>query len=195
MPLQNRVTPAGALIATSARGTLMGNRGILHNADGRIVRHSRNIAWLICLLEFKNRRRAVLSPGTYTELFFLDEAVALAAGHRPCGECRRSRLRAYTEAVGAEGVRTPDLDRQLNRSRRAPPEFVSIAALPDGAFVRLGDDDFRLVWAQALHRWTPSGYVDRAPISDIEAAEVLTPGLTVAALRGGYRPVVHASAC
>ena len=97
MPLQNRVTPGGELIATSARGTLMGNRGILHDDNKEIVRTSRNMMWLICRLEFKGRRRPLMSPGTYTELFFLDEAVALAAGHRPCGECRRSQYRSYME--------------------------------------------------------------------------------------------------
>lgn len=89
MPLQNRVTPTGAVIAAAGRGTFMGNRGILHDDTGRIVRASRNRAWLICRLDFKGRRRELMRPGTYTELFFLDEAVALAAGHRPCGECRR----------------------------------------------------------------------------------------------------------
>ncbi|MDO3639880.1 hypothetical protein Q2100_29330, partial [Mycolicibacterium sp. KC 300] len=98
MPLQNRVTPDGDIIATEARGTLMGNRGVLHDADRRIVRRSRNRMWLICLLEFRERRRSVMTPGSYTELFFLDEAVALAAGHRPCAECRRDRYRAFLDA-------------------------------------------------------------------------------------------------
>jgi hypothetical protein len=98
MALQNRVTPGGEIIATAARGTFMGNRGILHDENKRIVRTSRNTMWLICRLEFKGRKRAPMSPGTYTELFFLDEAVALAAGHRPCGECRRARYRSYIEA-------------------------------------------------------------------------------------------------
>src|SRR6476659_4289637 len=124
MPLQNRVTPGGELIATSARGTLMGNRGTLHDDNKAIVRTSRNMMWLICRLEFKGRKRPLMSPGTYTELFFLDEAVALAAGHRPCGESRRAQYRAFIEAVnggvetGLDGAR--DLDRQLNDSRRAP---------------------------------------------------------------------------
>ena len=123
MPLQNRVTPGGELIATSARGTLMGNRGILHDDNKEIVRTSRNMMWLICRLEFKGRRRPLMSPGTYTELFFLDEAVALSAGHRPCGECRRSQYRSYMDAVN-QGSEEPldgpkDLDRRLNESRRA----------------------------------------------------------------------------
>jgi hypothetical protein len=99
VPLRNRVAPSGEILATAARGTFMGNRGILHDENRRIVRQSRSDAWLICLLDFRGRRRQVMSPGTYTELFFLDEAVALAAGHRPCGECRRTHHRAFIDAA------------------------------------------------------------------------------------------------
>jgi hypothetical protein len=199
MPLQNRVTPAGAIIATSARGTLMGNRGILHDENKRIVRTSRNIMWLICRLEFKGRRRAVMAPGRYTELFFLDEAVALAAGHRPCGECRRPQYRSYMAAVneGSEHLLTGprDLDQRLNESRRAPRFSAPLASLPDGVFVALRDE-FRLVWEGSLYRWMPSGYVDAIPITDVNTSdvEVVTPALSVAALRRGYRPQVHPSA-
>jgi hypothetical protein len=172
MPLQNRVTPGGELIATSARGTLMGNRGILHDDNKEIVRTSRNMMWLICRLEFKGRRRPLMSPRTYTELFFLDEAVALAAGHRPCGECRRSQYRSYMDAVNQGSEEPPDgpkdLDRRLNESRRAPWTMTALATLPDGVFVALGDDDFRLIWGGALHRWSPTGYVDAVAIDDIE---------------------------
>ena len=199
MPLQNRVTPGGELIATSARGTLMGNRGILHDDNKEIVRTSRNMMWLICRLEFKGRRRPLMSPGTYTELFFLDEAVALAAGHRPCGECRRSQYRSYMDAVN-QGSEEPldgpkDLDRRLNESRRAPRTMTALATLPDGVFVTLGDDDFRLIWDGALHRWSPAGYVDAVAIDDIgvESAEVVTPALSVAALQYGYPVEVHPS--
>src|ERR1700712_4020007 len=123
MPLQNRVPPLGEIIATSARGTFMGNRGILQDHNKRLVRNTRNTMWLICLLEFKGRRRPLMTPGTYTELFFLDEAVALAAGHRPCGECRRKLYRTYIDAVNVDRE-TPimgakDLDRQLRASRKA----------------------------------------------------------------------------
>ena len=100
MPLQNRVTPYGDIIAVSARGTLMGNRGRLHDAIGRVVRRqvSSYSAWVTCLLAFKGRRRTVMAPGRYTELFFLDEATALSAGHRPCGECRRADYRRFKAA-------------------------------------------------------------------------------------------------
>lgn len=199
MPLQNRVTPDGDIIATDARGTFMGNRGILHDEHRRIVRTHRNRMWLICLLDFNGRRRTVMSPGSYTELFFLDEAVALAAGHRPCAECRRPAFRAYLDAVRADHGEIEfarDLDRALNHSRRAAAVAAPIDSLPDGAFIAFGDSDFRLLWHGALHRWSPEGYTDPVTIAEIgdTAGPVLTPPLTVAALRRGYPVQVHPSA-
>ncbi len=156
--------------------------------------------WLICVLEFKGRRREVMRPGTYTELFFLDEAVALAAGHRPCGECRRGEYRSYLAAVNAASdeplTGAKDLDRRLNESRRAPRSVAKPADLPDGVFVSLGEDDMRLIWNGSLHRWSPHGYVDAVAIGDagVESARVITPQLSVAALRHGYRTQVHPTA-
>src|ERR1700739_433376 len=99
MPLQNRVNPSGVIFASPARGTLMGHRGgVLHNPQGESVRQYASRRWITCLLEFKGRHRVVMSPGRYTELFFLDEAVALAAGHRPCAECRRARVNDFRRA-------------------------------------------------------------------------------------------------
>ncbi|MGW0160874.1 hypothetical protein ACWDUN_16360 [Mycobacterium sp. NPDC003323] len=189
MPLQNRVRPDGQIIADAARGTIMGNRGILHDENRRIVRTHRNIAWLICQLEFKGRRRRVMSPGTYTELFFLDEAVALAAGHRPCAECRRPDYRAYLAATGT--TRAAEVDRLLDRARRAPRPHTPVASLPDGVFVTVGDTH-RLVWGGQLHRWTPAGYDD--PVPAVGSAQVLTPQPSVTALCGGYTVRVHPSA-
>jgi hypothetical protein len=178
----------------------MGNRGILHDENKRIIRTSRNPMWLICQLEFNGRRRKLMSPGTYTELFFLDEAVALAAGHRPCGECRRTFYRAYIDAANAENE-TPiggakDLDKQLNASRKMPRTSAAIATLPDGVLIDLDENDFRLIWEGALHRWTPQGYVDPVAITDVDVltAPVVTPPLSVAALRHGYPVAVHSSA-
>ncbi|KRD19270.1 hypothetical protein ASE48_23450 [Mycobacterium sp. Root265] len=193
MPLRNRVTPDGRIIAAAARGTMMGNRGILHDEHRRIVRTHKNIAWLICRLEFNGRRRAVMSPGTYTELFFLDEAVALAAGHRPCAECRRDCYRAFLDAAGA--ARAGELDRLLDRSRRAPRVNAALDSLPDGVFVVQHEDrhdELRLLWRGDLHRWTPAGYGD--PVAATGTAEVITPELTVTALRHGYPVQVHPSA-
>jgi hypothetical protein len=189
MPLQNRVTPTGELIATAARGTFMGNRGRLHDAHRRIVRTANGILWIICVLEFKGRHREVMTPRSYTELFFLDEAVGLAAGHRPCAECRRPAYRAYLDAVGIDGA--PELNMRLRDSRNASRATVDPVTLPDGAFVA-GDDGPRLKWHGALHRWTPAGYVDPLPVAG--TARVLTPELSVRALRNGYRTTVHPSA-
>lgn len=188
MPLQNRVTPRGELIATPARGTYMGNRGRLHDDQRRIMRTANSILWIICVLDFKGRHREVMTPGRYTELFFLDEAVALAAGHRPCAECRRPAYRAYLQAVHIAGA--PELNRRLRESREADRGACNVDALPDGAFVEVADA-LRLKWQGALHLWTPEGYVDPVPVSGV--ASVLTPGLSVTALRNGYRPVVHPS--
>lgn len=199
MPLQNRVTPDGDIIATGARGTLMGNRGVLHDADGRIVPRSRNRMWLICLLEFRERRRALMAPGSYTELFFLDEAVALAAGHRPCAECRRDRYRTFLDAAGSGAGRAvtgaKDLDALLAASRRAPRSTARAAELPDGVFVDLGGHELRLVWRGETHRWTPAGYADPMPVpAAADEVAVVTPAFTVAALRHGYRVQVHPTA-
>jgi hypothetical protein len=191
MPLQNRVTPSGEIIATSARGTFMGNRGRLHDEARRIVRTSAARAWLICRLDFKGRRREVMSSSSYTELFFLDEAVALAAGHRPCGECRRESYRAYKAAVAV--AKAHELDRLLNAARRAPRASADVRALPDGVFVTLGDNDFRLLWDGALHRWSPAGYHDPVPAEEFPRVAVVTPALSVAALQSGYPVAVHPS--
>lgn len=176
------------MIATSARGMYMGNRGRLHDDQRRIVRAANSMLWIICLLDFKGRHRGVMTPGRYTELFFLDEAVALAAGHRPCAECRRSDYRAYLEAVRISGA--PELNDRLRESRDADRIIRDVDALPDGVFVVV-DDESRLKCQGALHRWTPAGYVDPVPVSGV--APVVTPDLSVTALRNGYRPVVHPS--
>ncbi|MDT5153181.1 MAG: hypothetical protein QOI01_4914 [Mycobacterium sp.] len=200
MPLQNRITPGGEIIATSARGTFLGNRGILHDENKQIVRQSRNTMWLICQLEFNGRRQELMKPNRYTHLFFLDEAVALAAGHRPCGECRRTHYRAFVDAANVQNedaiLGAADLDKQLKASRRAPRTTSAIASLPDGVFIELGDNDFRLVWGGALHRWAADGYIDPIAIADVDVTEaaVVTPSLSVAALRHGYPVTVHPSA-
>ena len=199
MALQNRVRPDGEIIATSARGTFMGNRGILHDDNKRIVRQSRGNMWLICRLEFNGRQQEVMRPNRYTQLFFLDEAVALAAGHRPCGECRRTHYRAYIDAVNVSNetaiASAGDLDRQLGVSRRAQRVTAPVESLPNGAFISLGGEDFRLVWDGSLYRWSPGGYSDPTPIagSGVTEATVITPELTLRALRHAYPVTVHPS--
>lgn len=185
----------------------MGNRGgPLHNAAQQIVRRQKNKSWIICLTEFKNRRRALMQPGLYTELFFLDEATALAAGHRPCFECRRRDALAFADSVaqtqGLEQLKATEIDALLAPDRAVRPddpsrriESAQLAGLPDGVMVRR-DGAFFLVLDGNLRPWSFSGYGSR--IADaLEKGEVfhlVTPALTIAALRRGYRPVLHPSA-
>jgi hypothetical protein len=200
MPLQNRVDPWGTLFRTPARGGMMGNRGpCIHNEHREIVRPFRGERWIACVLEFRSRHREVMRPGYYTELFFLDEAVSLSAGHRPCAECRRERFNAFKQSwPGATAaLRAPEMDAALHRARiddqwqkvtyRAP-----IESLPDGCFVQI-DDAAYLLWSGALHLWTPEGYPKKQRLSD-GVVTVLTPKPTVQCLRNGYRPEVHESA-
>lgn len=202
MPRQNRVTPRGELIAVPAKGTFMGNRGCLHDGAGELRRAHRGRRWIICALEFNGRRLPLADPGRNTQLFFLDEATALAAGHRPCGECRRAAFRAFVAAWRAGnpaeapiGTLLVDaLDRVLHRQRTAPPERAPLGTLPDGTFVaRAGDPRPLLVLGDALLAWAPHGYTDRLP-RPASSVDVLTPASIVNALRTGYRPALHPSA-
>lgn len=198
----NRVGPTGAIAALPQRGLLMGNRGILHDAEGRLgAARWRHRAWICCVLSFKERRRHLLMrPGRYTELFFLDEAVALAAGHRPCGECRRGDLSRFLdawEAVHGTRPRAPDLDRMLHASRvrhdRAQRRHRGRwEALPDGAFaVEAGEAV--LILEDRVVPFGAAGYGAPRPRPRGEA-EVLTPAPLVAVLAAGYRPLLHPDA-
>jgi hypothetical protein len=206
MPLQNRIDPLGAIIRSPARGTLMGNRGgAIHNDRREIVRQFKSRQWIVCVLEFKRRRRTVMSPGLYTELFFLDEAVALAAGHRPCAECRRERFNAFRNSwagshsrEGSEPVRAPEMDMELHAARiddsgRKMTFEAPIDSLPDGCFVRIDESSY-LVYGDALLRWSPEGYnVMHARPAGLTVI-VLTPKPTVDCIRQGYAPLLHPSA-
>jgi hypothetical protein len=186
MPLQNRVTPLGELIADPARGLVYGNRGCLHDPEGRIRRRYAGRRWIGCRLEFKGRRRSpLMQPGRYTELFFLDEATAFAAGHRPCAECRREDYDRVLEITGAAGADA--LDARLHAERLGPRAAAAPAELPDGAFV-LGEGEPWLVREGRLLRWTPAGYDGRAAPSG--AAELITPPTLVEVLRSGWEPLV-----
>ncbi|MGV0993784.1 MAG: hypothetical protein ACOYB7_16210 [Mycobacterium sp.] len=151
--------------------------------------------WLICDLHFE---RDLKEPRKYTKLFFLDEAVALAAGHRPCKTCRGDRYREFLQAVDAEVpvAGAAELDARLHASRTGDRERRSVKSLLDGAFIEDGTGRFWLKWAGALHRWTPSGYIDSATPTElrIDEAAVLTPLPSLLALRNGYVPVIHPSA-
>jgi hypothetical protein len=202
-PLQNRVMPTGEIIATSHRGVFTGNRGIIHDPKTKtlLTRRWASKAWLTCLCEFKGWRRKVMGAGSWTELFFLDEATALAAGHRPCFFCRRddaNRFRAaWEEGNGVAGVLARDIDAVLHRERldsgnkrlHAPP--MPVEELPDGAMVQEGTQSYLIVQRGAM-LWSPGGYSE-AP-NAIKGAMLLTPPSTLRALGAGYRPVLHASA-
>jgi hypothetical protein len=196
MPLPNRVTPLGELIADPARGLVYGNRGCLHDDMGRIRRHHNGRRWIACRLRFRGWHRSpLLQPGRFTELFFLDEATAFAAGHRPCALCRREDYNRFLEIVRAPGADAIDerlhaerLDGRERRLHRADD-------LPDGAFVLHADEPW-LVLGDELLRWTPAGYTDRAPRSS-RAASVITPPSLLAVLRSGWDgaavPLLHPS--
>jgi hypothetical protein len=207
MPRQNRVTPFSTLIATPARGTLTGNRGCLHDDHGQIRRSFQGQRWIICLLEFKGRKRTIMTPGHYTELFFLDEATALAAGHRPCAECQRDRFNLFRE-IWAEA--NPELtnvvrpaataiDAALHSERIAtsaqPRRFYnSIEDLPDGTFATDDEHNAYLVLRHQLLRWSPVGYEAPTTQAFNYPIRVLTPASVVRALAAGYPVGFHSSA-
>jgi hypothetical protein len=202
MPRQNRVTPDGDLIAVPDRGLFWGNRGVLLDSEGRLARYSRGRAWAICVLEFKGRRRALWTPGRLTELFFLDEATGLAAGHRPCGECRyrdyQAFKRSWAGAFGGGGPGVAEIDARLHADRLLRPGVrrsytAALSELPDGVMVSVGGAPW-LVWGGELRAWTPGGYRDSGPASPGDLVTVITPRVTVAVLAAGYRPVIHPSA-
>jgi hypothetical protein len=207
MPRQNRVTPFGTLIATPARGTLTGNRGCLHDEHGQIRRLYQGQRWIICLLEFKGRRRAIMRPGHYTELFFLDEATALAAGHRPCAECQRDRFNLFREfwAHGnpkiANALRPAamTIDAALHQERTAIRVEQrrlchSFDELPDGTFVTDDELNAYLVLDHQILHWSPAGYEYPAKQAIRYPARVLTPASIVHTLAAGYPVAVHSSA-
>jgi len=184
----------------------MGNRGRLHDNYGVIRRLWQAKRWLVGLLEFDGRHRQVMAPDRCTELFFLDEATALAAGHRPCFECRWGAYNAYAWAAG-NGIDVTDgrptaasIDDRLHEERLGPGRskrtFVEkIDGLPDGVFESLDKDEFRpyLLGGGHLLAWSPGGYTAVCPLAVGEVVSVLTPKSTVAAMRAGYKPEVHPS--
>lgn len=203
MPLQNRVTPFGDIIATPARGMFTGNRGIIHDPATKTLLKRRwsNPAWIICVCEFRGRRRNVMATRSWTELFFLDEATALAAGHRPCFYCRRDdalRFQAmWCEGNGIATARAPEIDAVLHaerldgRLKRRHPLPCAVEALPDGAMIAL-DDEAYLIMKGRARRWSCDGY--QVAAADLADATLLTPPSTLRALIAGYAPVVDLAA-
>jgi hypothetical protein len=202
MPLQNRVTPSGDIIATAHRGMFTGNRGIIHDPKTKTLLKRRwaSRAWLTCVCEFKGRWRDVMGTRSWTELFFLDDATAFAAGHRPCFFCRRDDAnrfrRAWEEGNGVSDVRADDIDAVLHRERldrgrkRLHALPMRLGELPDGAMVQAHEQSFLITQGRALV-WSPAGY--REARDKIEAAMMLTPPSTLRAFSAGYRPVLHGS--
>ena len=202
MPLQNRVTPSGDIVATEYRGTFTGNRGIIHDPATRTLLNKRwsTPAWITCVCEFRGWRRKVMSRRSWTELFFLDEATAFAAGHRPCFFCRRDdakRFRAaWEEGNGVTGLRAKAMDAVLHAERldrgkkRLHPLSIPLHELPDGAIVQASGESYLVTDGTTL-RWSFAGY-SRADAAG--PAMLLTPPSTVGAFQAGYRPVLHPSA-
>ena len=192
MPLQNRVTPLGDLVAAPERGLVFGNRGCLHDDAQRIRRQFQVKRWISCRLEFRGRYRGAMPPGRYTGLFFLDDATAFAAGHRPCAECRRADYVRFTEIWGAKA---DAIDARLHEERMRRTHHARFDDLPDGTFVLIDGAPWVLL-GDVLLRWTPGGYTGRRP-RPRGAATLVTPPSTVAVLRHGWNgvvPFLHPSA-
>jgi hypothetical protein len=203
MPLQNRVTPFGEIIATPARGMFTGNRGIIHNPETKTLLKKRWSlkCWLVCQLHYKEFHREPMARRSWTELFFLDEATALAAGHRPCFYCSRDRVEmfraAWAKGNGGPIPAAPEMDEILHRERlqqrrkriHALPK--PITRLPDGAMIVAGEDAY-LIRAGRVLLWTPFGYekIAEAP----RATGLLTPPAILGVLQAGYRPTLHPTA-
>jgi hypothetical protein len=201
MPFQNRVTPLGELVATPERGLVYGNRGRLHDDDGEIRRQWQLRRWISCHLEFRGRYRVAgpMAPGRYTGLFFLDEATAFAAGHRPCAECRNADYKSFLALTDASGADELDLGLEAERlgddnaGRRLHER--QFADVPDGAFVLLGDSP-HLVLGDSLLRWSAAGYTERRTRPQQGRAVVITPPTTLAVLEAGWEgsvPLLHPS--
>lgn len=193
MSLQNRVTPLGELVAHPARGLVYGNRGCLHDAEGNIRRMYQVRRWIACRLEFRGRRRSPLQrPGRFTELFFLDEATAFGAGHRPCAECRRADYDRFSaiwrrlhDESGADVIDGRLHDERIDPAARARRlHAVAYRGLPDGVFV-LHEGAPKLVLGDALRRWSPAGY-GRAEARPAGTAALITPPSLVEVLRAGW---------
>jgi hypothetical protein len=210
MPRRNRVDPWGDLHAVSERGMFTGNRGCLVDDHGEVVRHHRGRLWIACETDYRDWRAPLARPGRWTPIFFLDDAVALAAGHRPCGLCRRDAYQSYREAVGrAVSSRRPigaeDLNRRLASERLRPGRGLdrardrilwtsTIAALPVGTVIVHKSRGPQLLLEDRLLSFTFAGWEQPRPRPTSGEVSVLTPPTSVAAVRHGFEPVLHPSA-
>lgn len=199
--LQNRVDPWGQLCQVPERGSRMGNRGLLHNAQNEIVSNWRHKHWVTCLLQFKDiQRPKPFSPGNYSEVFFLDEATAFAAGHRPCNDCQRERLaqfknawvRANRPGTDPKSVRMPDIDQILHSERVLPSGIKKtysseVGQLPYGTMFERAEQAF-LVGENTFYLWSFSGCTPGAQLPASTLVNVLTPPSVVKAFECGFKP-------
>lgn len=207
MPLQNRVDPWGQLNAVSTKLALLGNRGILHNDKKQIVTQWKSKAWLTCQIEFKGRESPVFEPNSYSQLFFVDEASAFAAGHRPCAECRLERFKEFKaawieanrELIQGENPTIADIDKVIHAERvteeKRKRTFVAqFGSLPAGTMIEV-DGTPLLVWRGKLLPWSFEGYgKSQAPLPSSTSVQVLTPASVVRVFAAGFTPQVHLSA-
>jgi hypothetical protein len=205
MTLQNRVSPEGDIVANPSRGDMLGNRGGCFHRDDQTLRpkHWASRQWICCVLSFKGRRRSVFAPGLYTELFFLDEATALAAGHRPCFECRRSdanrfadlwaAVRGETRAPSAPAMDVALHAERLNADRTKRVQQCQLASVPDGAFIRWQGKPY-LMYEGALLEWCFHGYAPPISVATDVKVDLLTPPTIAAIISAGYQPRLHQSA-
>jgi hypothetical protein len=210
MPLQNRVDPFGQVVRTSARGSLMGNRGgCFHDADQELTRSRwKSRRWIACVLSFRGRWRPVMQPQRYTELFFLDEATALAAGHRPCAQCRWADFNRFKSAWllgnsqhglrGHDSIDAIDLHLQHERIDRRERKVIYravLGTLPSGTVIALDEPTSaaHLVWGDRLYRWSFEGYLNPIALTPRREVMVLTPISVVRAMTAGYEPWIHSS--
>ena len=208
MPLQNRVNPFSTLISTPERGAWTGNRGVIHNERKEIIKNHAVKYWITCVLNYKNAQRSVMSPNRWTELFFLDEATAFAAGHRPCGFCRHPDfkrfkdlwIKANGEQYGLTSKTKMDIIDAIIHQGRLDKNGVqktfksTLTALPDGTFITLDESGKAYLWYQQnLYEWSFSGYTKVSQFDKNQEVNVLTPLSYVAVFKAGYVPEVHFS--
>lgn len=208
MPLQNRVNPFSTLISTPERGAWTGNRGVIHNERKEIIKNHAVKYWITCVLNYKDARRSVMTPNRWTEVFFLDEATAFAAGHRPCGFCRHADFKRFKELwiiangeqYGLTNKTKMDIIDAIIHQERLDKNGVqktfksTLTALPDGTFITLDEMDKAYLWYQQnLYEWSFSGYTKVSHFDKNQEVTVLTPLSYVAVFKAGYVPEVHFS--
>lgn len=199
-PLQNRVTPTSQIERNPARGMFMGNRGILHNDTLTLITTKwRHKNWVLCTLKHKNWHRKIMTPRRYTELFFLDEATALAAGHRPCALCQRSRYRQFMDAAGFSQAKMLDTALHADRKRHhfdgIDYPSVPVSALANGTFIVNPDHPQKIYLYKDQHyySWAHAGYGPAYKLA-LSRVRLVTPLTTLKTLQNGYQPVIHESA-